>query len=137
MAGGRRADAERRADNHDIAHHDRGRCCADHAGLDVVAVQAVPQIDDSVGAESRIRHAGLGVQLDEMIAGRDEQDALVAMAIGPIRDAAIVESHRVRAALAFVIAIHPQRFARGRIDRYHIAPDAGGEIQNAAAPSAA
>ena len=33
-------------------------------------------------------HAGLGIERNEVIAGRDAEDTLVALAIGPVRDAA-------------------------------------------------
>ena len=63
------------------------------------------------------RNAGLGVERNQMIAGRDRQDALVAFAVGPVRDAAARSlARRHFAALAFVHSPHPQLFARLRID---------------------
>ena len=67
-----------------------------------------------------------------MIAGRDDQDALIALAVGPICDAPIVKPYRLGAPLSFVVAIEPQRLARGCVHRHHVAPHARTEVQNAA-----
>ena len=79
----------------------------------------------------RGRKAGLGVERDQLIAERDGENPLVALIIGPVSDAAIVEAHGVIAALAFVQAIHPQRFARGAVHGDRVAAHSGGEIENA------
>ena len=79
--------------------------------------------------------AGLGVQRDQLIAGRDEQDAVVALAVAPIADAAIVGAHG--AALGGIVAaIGPQGFAGGGVGGDHGAPGAGGEEELARRPSA-
>ena len=52
------------------------------------------QVDHAVFAEAVDRLAGVGVELDEAVAGGDEDDAVVAFAIGPVRDAAAGELAR-------------------------------------------
>ena len=52
-----------------------------------------------------------------MISGRHRHDALVALAVGPVGDAAAgTLAGRAFAALAFVHPPHPQQLARRRVD---------------------
>ena len=77
------------------------------------------QIDDAVLAEAGHGMPGLGVQSDQPVAGRDVQDSLF-LAIGPIGQAMAGKlPRRICAALAFVLAVHPEHFARGRIQSDH------------------
>ncbi len=60
------------------------------------------QVHHAVLAEPGNRYAGVRVQLDEAIAGGHEDDPVVALAIGPVRDAAAGQlPGRDRCALAF------------------------------------
>ena len=77
-------------------------------------------------------HAGLRVQRDEVIAGRDSENALVPLAVGPVRDAAARSlARRPFTALALVHAPHPQLLARLGIDRDDRAPHAGLRVHDA------
>ena len=42
------------------------------------------QVDDTARAEGHDGHTGLGVQLDEAIASRHVEDALVTTTVGPV-----------------------------------------------------
>ena len=55
---------------------------------------AALQIDDAAGAERADRLAGLRVERDEPVAGRHVDDALVALAVGPVGHAAARELAR-------------------------------------------
>ena len=69
------------------------------------------QVDDAVLAEAGDRDAGLGVERDQLIARRHVDDARF-RAVGPVREPAARELARRRfAALAFVLAVHPEHFA--------------------------
>ena len=84
----------------------RSICCAladDGADL---------HVDDAVGAEAGDRHAGLRVQRDQAVAGRDVDDAVVTLAVGPVREAAARElARRVDGARAFLLGVHPDQLA--------------------------
>ena len=63
-------------------------------------------------------HAGLGVERHHLVAGRHVDDARARRAVGPVREAASGELARRRfAALAFVLAVHPQQFAGAGVER--------------------
>src|SRR5205814_1250602 len=84
--------------------------------------------DVAIGAERRNRETGLGVQRYKLVTGSDEQDAVVASAVAPIGDSAIVSSDR--AALGRIVAaIGPQGLARGGVGGDNRASGTGGEIQ--------
>ena len=91
----------------------------DLAGLaiDLLALaehDIVLQIDDAVLAERRDAVAGLRVERDEPVAGRDVEDALV-LAVGPVRDAAAGQlARRRRRARAFALANAPTSTRRSR-----------------------
>ena len=90
------------------------------------------QIDDAVGAEGSDHRAGLGVELDEAIAGRHIDDALVALAVGPIGHAAPRQlPRRDGGALALTQGMRPDHFAGFGIERDHRAPRAGGGVEHA------
>ncbi len=79
--------------DHHIPGHGRGRMDADLATLkiDLLVVpleDADLDVEDAVVAEGRDHGAGLGVQLDQAIAGGHVDDALVAAAVGPVGDPA-------------------------------------------------
>ena len=75
---------------------------------------------------------GLGVERDELIARRDEEEPRVVLAVGPVGEPAILFSRGAIAAFAFVEAVHPERLAGGRVDGDDVTPGAGGEVQHAA-----
>src|SRR5262249_1540326 len=93
--------AERRADEHHVPGDGRRRVQADLAGLEVDLLALADDgadfhVDDAVLAEGLDGLTGLGVQRDQAVAGRHEQDAVVALAVGPVRQAATGELPRRR-----------------------------------------
>ena len=113
-----RAFAERDADDHDVSGDDRRRVNADLAGLEIDLL--VVAVDDARPSGRRCRLlpndvigcAGLRVQRDEPIAGRHVEDALVALAVGPVRHAAARQlPRRHGGALAFAHAVRPDQLA--------------------------
>ena len=92
-------------------------CTADLAGLEIDLLagaedDAFFQVDDAVLAEAGDRRAVLRVERDQPIAGRDVEDALVAAAVGPVREAAARElTRRDAGALAFAQAVRPDQLA--------------------------
>src|SRR5207244_5297631 len=89
----------RRADDDHVFHHGRRRMDADLARLeiDLLALaehRADLEIDDPVLAERGDERSVLRAQLDEAIAGRHVDDPIVALAVGPVRDAASRELAR-------------------------------------------
>ncbi len=109
-------------DHHILRHHGR-RVKPDFSGdqIDLLVVVLL-QIDDAVFAEAGHRRAGLGIESDEPVAGRDIEDSLF-LAVGPVGHSMSGKlPRRIRASLAFIFAMHPQQFAGGGIERYHIPP---------------
>src|SRR5207249_93086 len=88
-----RAFPEGRTDDHNVFRN-RGRgvetdlACLQVDWLAIAEIRALLQIDDAVLAERADHAPGLGVERDETVARRDVQDAIVAAAVGPVRDAA-------------------------------------------------
>ena len=79
----------------------------------------------------RDRIAGFCVERDEAVARRDVENSLFA-AVGPVRQAAAGElPRRCRAALTFVLAVHPQQLAGGRVECDDGPPGAGGRVDDA------
>ena len=76
--------------------------------------------------------AGLGVQRHELIAGGHVDDAVVALAVGPVGQAAAGELTRrpARGALAFVHAVDPLLLAGSGVERDHGAPGAGRRVDH-------
>ena len=97
LAGRHATRAMRGADDDDVAGDRRRGMQPDLARhrIDLLIVVLL-QVDDAVVAEPRDAHAGLRVQRDELIAGRDVEDALL-FAVGPVREAAARELARRRA----------------------------------------
>ena len=81
-------------------------------------------------AEAFDRLAGLGVQFDQAIAGGDIDDAVIAIAVGPISDATLPESWRGedRGAQAFIHGIDPLQFAGLGVQRHDRAARTGGGV---------
>ncbi len=133
----RHAFLERRADQHDVADDGRRRVQADLAGLqlDLLALagdRAFLQIDHAALAERRDHRAVLGVQRDQAVAGGDVEDAVVALAVGPVRDAAAGQlARRDRGAVAFAVAVRPDQLAGPAVERDHRAARAGGGVEHA------
>ena len=121
----RHAFLERRADDHDVLHHQRRRVQAGLAGfqIDLLAGagnHADLQVHHAVLAEAGDQLAGLGVQLDQPVAGGDEDDAVVALAVGPVGDAAAGKlARRDGRALAFAQAVDPDQLAGLGVQRDH------------------
>ena len=106
----------RGADDDDVLRDDRRRVQADLAGdrIDRLIVLQL-QIDDAVLAEAGRGHAGLGVERDHLVARRHVDDARAARPSVQYDEAASGELPRRRfAALAFVLAVHPQQSRRCR-----------------------
>src|SRR5205814_813652 len=90
---------ERRADDDHIFRDRWRRVQTNFAGFQIdrlaIAVDdALFQVDDAVRPERADHRAGFGVQLDQAIAGREIDDAIVAPAIGPKRHPAAGELPR-------------------------------------------
>src|SRR5262249_7642797 len=104
---------ERGADDDDVLDDGRSRVQADLAGLvvDLLALAehgAFLQIDDAAFAERLDHRAVLRVERNQAIAGRHVEDALVALAVGPVRDATARQlARRDRGAVALTIAVRP------------------------------
>ena len=80
----------------------------------------------------RNHRAGLRVQLDELVAGRHVDDAVVALAVGPVRHAAARElPRRDRRALAFAQAVRPDHLAGLAVERDDRSARAAGRIEHA------
>ena len=122
----------RGADDDRVSGDDRRGVQTDLAGDEVHRLIVVLlQIDDAVFAEARDRSAGFRVERDEAIARRDVEDPFFA-AVGPVRQAAARElARRGFAALAFVLAVHPQQLAGCRVERDDGPPRAGGRVDDA------
>jgi hypothetical protein len=90
------------------------------------------QIDDTALAERRHRLSGLRVQLDEAVANGEEEDALVAFAVRPVREAAARElARRDLGAPTLIHAVDPSLFTGARIDGHYRAAGAGSGIHHA------
>ena len=90
------------------------------------------QIDDAAFAERGDALAGLRVEGDHLIAGRDVDDSRRA-AIGPIREAAARQLTRCfLTALALVDAVHPLHLTRRGVERHNCAARARGCVEHAA-----
>ena len=124
----------RRADDDDVLRDDR-RAVPRHFAFDRIDLLVVVllQIDDAVDAEVLERHAVLRVEADQLIADRHVEDALVALAVGPVADAAAGQApRRSQRALAFLEPMHPQQLAGLRVERDGVAMLAGGGVEHAA-----
>ena len=138
LARGDAARFVRGADDDDVFRNHRRRVQADlrRHRIDHLVV-VLFQIDEAVFAERRDAHAGLRVQRDELIARRHVENSLLA-SIGPVRQAAARElPGRHRGAGAFAFAVHPQLFARFRIERDDRPPGAAGGCTTRRSPSTA
>ena len=103
---------------------------ADLEGLGIVHRQRhqrqsepLHQIDDALLADGRIRCPRLRVEDGHVIAGGDDNHALVAAPVGPVGEAAARElPRRFLVADAFIELPRPQRLAALGIDRVGVAP---------------
>ena len=97
--------------NHDIAIDRRRRSDRIRCTRELVS-DAGFEIDGAVGAEAGNWNAGPRVEREHPVTRGHVQDALVAAAVGPVRQAASGELARRRlTASAFVLGVHPQHFA--------------------------
>src|SRR5205823_10042084 len=132
LRDGSSAALQRRAGDDGVPNDDRRRAGANQAGLDRQrTVEPFGQVDDAALSEILHSVAGLGVERNELEARRDHDDPLIAFAIRPISNAAILQASHDGAAFALIDAIHPQRLAGCGVDRDSIAPRAGGHVKNA------
>jgi hypothetical protein len=89
------------------------------------------QIDDAVAAETADQFAGHRIQRDELVAGRDVEHPAIALAVGPVGEAAAGEFARRRfAARPLVFLVHPQHLAGRGIEPDHRAARAGGDVDH-------
>ena len=101
-------------------------------GWPVAEHRALLQIDDAVRAERADRRAVLRVERDQAVAGRDVEDAFVAAAVGPVRDAAARQLPRRDAgALSLAQAVRPDQLAGLAVERDDRAPRAAGGVEHA------
>ena len=132
LLGRRRATGQvRGADDDDAVDDDGGRVQADLSLLDVLerVAELRPHVDDALGAERRVERAGGGVDRQQLIAGRDEEDTPGRTAL-PVGHAAAREAARERAR-ALVEAPRPQQLAGGGIDADRRAPRSHRGIERA------
>ena len=129
---------ERRADQHDAVARDRRRGMQSDLAFREIDLHAFAdhhaflQIDDAVLAERRDAGAGLRVEGDELIAGRDVEDALIP-AVGPVRHTAPRQlAGRIGGARALGLRVHPLQLTRRRVERDDRPPCAGRRVQHAA-----
>jgi hypothetical protein len=81
------------------------------------------QIHDPVAAEGRDWHSGFRVERNQMVAGRNAQDAFVSFTVSPVCDSAAGTLTRSDlATLTFIHPPHPQCFAGAWIDCHDRAP---------------
>jgi hypothetical protein len=110
---------------------------ADFTGLEIdrLAVaedRASFQVHNTVGAEGGDHRAGLRVQRDQAIAGRDVEDPFVAAAVGPVRHAASRQlARRGRRALSFTVTVRPDQLAGLAVEGDHRTARAAGRIKDA------
>ena len=124
----------RRADDHDILRDDRRGMQPDFAGDGIDRLIVILfQIDHAILSEAGHGNAGLGVQGNQTIAGRDVEDALFfCAAFRPVGESAAGELPRgVCAARAFVFTVGPQQFTGGGVDCDHSAARSHGRIEDA------
>src|SRR6185295_15367067 len=94
--------------------------------------RALLHVDDAVLAEAGHRDAGLRVERHETIAGGHVDDALVAFAVGPVREAAAGELPRcVHRARALALRMHPDQLTRLAVERDDRSPCAAGRVDHA------
>ena len=83
-------------------------------------------------AEAGNRLAGVRIQLDQPVAGGDEHDAVVALAIGPVRDAAAGElARRDRGAIPFAQTVDPHLLTGLRVESDHGSARPAGGVEHA------
>src|SRR5206468_1951408 len=111
----------RRPDDNRVVDDGRRRVNADLAALEIDRLvladdDAFLEIDHAVLAEGRDRLPGLRVQLDQAVADREEHDAVVTFAVGPVRESAAGElPRRGERANPFVESVDPFQLAGFRV----------------------
>ena len=131
----------RRLHDDDVVDDERRRVRADFARLErdlTLSCRHLPKTTPSFRSTTPSlpnggdRLAGLRVQLDEAIADRHVDDPLVALAVGPVRQAAARElARRHLRAPALVHAVHPLQLAGLRVERHDRAARAAGRVEHA------
>ena len=123
----------RGADDHHVLGDDGSGVQADFAGDRIEhLVVVLLEIEDAVLAERADRNPGLRVERDELIPDRHHEDALVALAVRPVRHTASRQQARGRCgALAFVDPVHPQQLTRRGIDGDGVAPRSDRGVEHA------
>ncbi len=135
LGAGCSARGERGPDHHDISDDDRRGARARRRLRQITgARQADFQIDDTRPAEGANRPPRARIERDELKAGRDHEHParLPPTFAPPIRDTPTrVPARCDGAALALVKAVHPERLTARRVDRDHIAANAGSDVEGA------
>ena len=132
LAARRRARPVSSPHDDDVARDDRRPVPGDLARHRVERLVGVLlEVDDAVPAEVLERAAGLRVEADQLVADGDVEDPLVALAVGPVADAAARQAaDRGISAASFVEPVHPPDLARGSVHRHGVPRRAGGEVQH-------
>ena len=127
--------AERGADNHHIAANHRSALVSDFPGHQVRKnglVRLAFEIHGPAVTEAENARAGARIERHQSISRCGIQDART-LSVGPIRQSATRQwSRRGGPAFPFVLAVQPQQFAGGRVERDNSTPRAGGGVQHAA-----
>ena len=128
---------ERRPDDDHVLDDGGRRVQPDFTGFEIDRLalaehRALLQIDDAVLAERRNHGAVLRIELDQAVARRHVQDALVALAVGPVGDAAAGElPRRDRRAVALTVAVRPDQLARFAVERDDRPPRSRRRVEHA------
>jgi hypothetical protein len=126
-----------RPDDHDVFHNGRRGVQADLARLQIDLLAGAKhgpplQIDDAVGAERADHGAGVRVERDEAIACADVEHAIVAAAVGPVRDPSARQlARRDAGAPPFAQAVRPHQLPCFPVERDNRPPGSPGGIQHA------
>ena len=128
---------ERRADEDHVLDDGRRRMQPDLAGLEVDLLAlaedgALLHVDDAALSKRRNHRAGPGIERDQAVAGRHVEDALVALAVGPVRHAAARQlARRDRGAVALAVAVRPDQLTAAAVERDDGAAGPGGRVEHA------
>ncbi len=122
----------RRADDDEVLEDQRGRARPEVRSVELDRlVETELHVDDAVLTEAADGPSRLRVEGDEVESRADDEDALVALAVGPVGDpTAGVLPWRRLASRTLVEAVGPQGLGGAGVDRDDIAAGARGEIQN-------
>ncbi len=113
----REAFAHGRPDEDDVPGHRRRRMQTDFAGIEIDLFTLADDrpdfhVDDAVFAEGLDWLTGVRVEPDQAVARRDEEDAVVTFAVGPVRESSAGKlPRRIYGTLPFTKRVDPHQLA--------------------------